>query len=60
MGVCGVVGFFAFSSSIPIGVSGGMILGFIYYRIGALGIILGAVIGSRLRRKMDLTKLSRE
>jgi hypothetical protein len=28
--------------------------------LGALGIILGAVIGSRLRRKMDLTKLSRE
>jgi Na+/glutamate symporter len=49
MGSFGLVGFFAFSSNIAIGVGGGV-----------LGIILGGVVGSRLRKKIDLTKMSRE
>jgi hypothetical protein len=49
MGAFGVIGFFAFSSSIPIGVGGGV-----------LGIVLGAVVGSRLRKKIDMSKMNRE
>ena len=47
MGAFGSVGFLVFSSTYTFGIAGGV-----------LGIILGGVIGSRIRRKIDLKKLS--
>ena len=49
MGSLGVVGYFAFSSSVPIAFGG-----------AALGIVLGAVIGSRIRKTVDMTKMNNE
>ena len=46
LGLFGVGGFFAFNY---IGIVG-----------GALGIVLGGVVGNRIRKKVDLTKLNKE
>ena len=59
VGVFGGVGFLVFNSTIVFGIGGcKTFIPINMSYIGALGMILGGLIGSRIRRKIDLKKMS--
>jgi len=57
-GVCGSLGFIAFSGALSFGLGGCKAIDNFINSIGALGVVLGGIIGSRIRKKIDLQKLT--
>ncbi len=54
----GSIGFAAFSGAVSFGLGGCKTIIIVIIIIGAIGVLVGGILGSRIKKKIDLHKLS--